>query len=377
MTGLIIDAFAGPGGWSEGLRKLNLRDVGLEWCPAACATRAAAGHATIRCDVAAYPVEPFIGKTTGYIASPPCTLFSEGGTRIGRLALDILAVGVRRMMRGEDCRAEIRERVYAVALEAQEQRNAKRPDAKRWDRARVEAAAREDAFVACLVLEPARYLHALITADGGVRLEWAAFEQVPSVLPLWQVYAGELRRFGWSVWCGVLCAADYGVGQARHRAILIASAVRKVRPPAPTHTKEPVGASLFGDPLPGWVSMADTLGWGATDRPSPTVTAGGAKSGGVEPFARASRESLNQAQHRGAWVRNPAAGRHIGPDTIRITVTEAGLLQSFPADYPWQGSRNKQHEQAGNAVPPLLAAHVVAAAAGLPAPRAGVEGVAA
>lgn len=81
---MILDLFAGPGGWSEGLRLLGLHDVGIEWDAAACATRAAAGHATIQADVAAYPTEPFVGKVKGLIASPPCQDFSSAnGRRLG------------------------------------------------------------------------------------------------------------------------------------------------------------------------------------------------------------------------------------------------------------------------------------------------------
>jgi DNA (cytosine-5)-methyltransferase 1 len=81
---VIVNLFSGPGGWCEGLRSATSEvSVGIEHDAAACATRAAAGHLTIRADVSAYPTEPFVGKVTGVIASPPCPDFSSAGKRQG------------------------------------------------------------------------------------------------------------------------------------------------------------------------------------------------------------------------------------------------------------------------------------------------------
>lgn len=495
QRGIVLDGFAGPGGWSEGIRRhLGLLDVGLEWDRAACETRAAAGHTTIRVDVSAFVLAPLLGKVWGLLMSPPCTKFSQSGKGFGRRVLSMLADGIQRIMRGNDCRQEIRDRIYPLALAEQTKDNKDRKPEKRWTQARVEAAAHEDAFLTVLVLEPARYLYALITADtsNGIPLEWAAFEQVPSVLPLWKVYAIELRRFGWSVWTGILNAANYGVPQTRERAVLLASAIRKVGPPEPTHAKHYEPEGLFGESRPQWVTMAQALGMGATDMPAPTVTAGGGKTGGAEPFPSRARQSLLDAQERGAWVlhtnrdqrpdgsrqtidphsapapaltsksggqwvlrngtqknaavreldepagtlffggrcndvswvlrngnqpnaavrttdepaptmafgnnsarvelvndrpattvcatdriappghrdRSPGGQSQYGsPETVRITQAEAAVLQSFPADYAWQGTKTKQFEQIGNAVPPLLAAHAVSAATGIRMPE--------
>ncbi|WP_435059314.1 DNA cytosine methyltransferase, partial [Streptomyces sp. bgisy060] len=275
--------------------------------------------------------------------------------------------------------------------------------------------------------------------------EWVAMEEVPDVLPLWRQYAQILRSWGFSVWCGILNAADYGVPQTRRRAILLASRVRTAEPPTPTHAQVAEPESLFGPGRARWVSMAEALGWGATDRPVPTVCAGGGPGGGSEPFPSGSRKTLTDARERGDWVPRGGPGcvvlqpqtrgagwttRHgeltpspadgpaptvtgkgthwtwalrsnnqsnatvrpvtepagtlffghranectwvpqqaelaqkstdTAPDPIRITAREAGLLQSFPADYPWQGNKGQVFSQIGNAVPPRLAAHLLA-----------------
>ena len=130
------------------------------------------------------------------------------------------------------------------------------------------------------------------------------------MLPLWQVYAAELKRMGYWAWTGKLNAADYGVPQTRERAILIASRVRRVRRPEPTHYDARKGDQLWGTP---WVSMAEALGWGATGRPVPTVTAGGTDTGGAEPFGHRGRDALEAERDAGQWALRQGDQRRMPP----------------------------------------------------------------
>ena len=67
--------------------------------------------------------------------------------------------------------------------------------------------------------------------------------------------------------------------------------------------------------------------------------------------------------------RRPSPGRSC---TLTVVTSyddgSAAILQSFPPDYPWHGTKTSQQRQVGNAVPPLMAAHILAALCGLEVP---------
>lgn len=83
--GEIVDLYAGPGGWSEALRLLGRSpdEIGIEYEPNACATRAAAGHRTLQADVSTIDEQDY-ADLEGLIASPPCQAFSSAGKGAAR-----------------------------------------------------------------------------------------------------------------------------------------------------------------------------------------------------------------------------------------------------------------------------------------------------
>jgi DNA (cytosine-5)-methyltransferase 1 len=246
----VLDLCGGAGGWAEGLRALGLRDIGVEIDPWACATRAAAGHLAIRADISTLPIEPFRGRISGLCGSPPCQVFSRAGQRAGTRLTELLAELVIAGARGHDldpCPAAMVDALLPT-LPTHDRKGREVPMATRLAKAQAQVRS------AVLVAQPGRWIAAL-------RPPWVALEQVPDVLPLWEVLARELRLMGYSVWTGVLNAASFGVPQTRERAFLMASLERVALPPEPTHCRGGSPAGLFGPGLLPWVSMADALGY--------------------------------------------------------------------------------------------------------------------
>ncbi len=349
----VVDLFAGCGGLTTGFVEAGFSPVmSVEWDLHAASTCAANfGEDHVRwCDIA--EVESCeIPKTDVVIGGPPCQGFSNLGTK-----------------------------------DPADPRN------KLWNEyVRVVLAANPQVFV----LENVE-----------------RFSKSPEFALLMDTLsAGKLKRWKHYEW-GVLNAADYGVPQRRQRTILIASRVGPIRLPAPTHAKVPAGGLLRWAPvrsaikgLPAKPAMTElpksevTMFDGRAvpgifkgddihigRKPQPTslerydcIPPGGGRfdlPDRLMPRCWAEKPTgTTDVMGRMRWdapsltIRTeffkPEKGQYLHPqwdhNNVRrrvnrpITHLEAALLQTFPRDYLWCGSKIEIAKQIGNAVPPRLA----------------------
>ncbi|MEU3700820.1 DNA cytosine methyltransferase [Streptomyces anulatus] len=360
----IVDLFAGPGGLDIAatiMKDEGVESIGVEWDDATRATRAAAGLLTTEVkDVAALgPCDPSVVEATVLTGGPPCQSFSVAGSRKGHEALDDVLRLATRLADHED------EASFDVA----------------WKEVKAETDAMSDDRTG-FVLQPLRWIMEA-KLKRGRPYEVVVLEQVPTVLPVWKHFVEILRRTGYAAEAHVLHTEDFGVPQTRRRAVLIAqfdpeNVHRKVPFPKATHQRYRKGAerlsarddhnggSLFDDVEP-WVSMRDAL---RATRTTDFVMVSNYGSGG-DPKNRGRRESGEPAptvtgkvrRNRLYHLRKDSSGEiviRLDDELDRLSAQEAGLLQSFPAAYPWRSTDVAQ--QIGNAIPPRLSLHILSMA---------------
>ncbi|TMQ90336.1 DNA cytosine methyltransferase [Actinomadura soli] len=330
----VLEGFAGAGGLSEGARMIGLAPtLGFEVNADACRTADAAGHRRVRADVRALDPASFAG-VEGWISGPPCPTYAASGKRTGRTDYATVLAAVERLA---DC-MDPRLTLDTVADEVADPRTV-------------------------LVLET------LAVALTAPHLRWMVAEQVPAVAGIWQEFAAEMAAMHRWDTCTVLTlrADDFGAATRRTRVFLIAT-----RQYAPDLSGLPYRARWDGDrfgpgpiqhppnpvsPFPA-TSMAAALGWPSGVRVN---TRGNRRTPGGNEFS-ADRPALSLTGNGArTWYRTD-----LGPTVGRLTDRQAGLLQTFPPGYPWQGSRSSRFQRIADAVPPVMAAAVLGAATGRP-----------
>jgi len=310
LAAATLNLCAGPGGWETGatLLPIDLNIIGVDTSKDACATAEAAGYKRVNTSIrvlhpAQYP------NLTGLISSTPCPTMSASGLRSSvktadyQIALDSITSF------GTGCGCD-------------------------WQ----SLPERSTDVRTALAVETARW--ALMLPN----LRWLVAEQVPAAECLFEDIAAELFASGWeSVNVDTVEAADFGAAARRKRTFLVANRNGPVHIPSTgLHPPAPV------------TSLAAALGWPAGQR---VRTRNNRKPTGGNLFSADGLSWCLTASTR-TWERDA--------DRLRFTPAENGLLQGFPAAYPWQGSRTSQFKQSGDVVAPPVAAAVLAGALNLP-----------
>ncbi|MGW2009389.1 DNA cytosine methyltransferase [Streptomyces nigrescens] len=366
----ILDLFAGPGGLDVAAHFLGFKSVGIEWDQNACETRYAAGLPTFHADVSVMRETRFdeIPSSVEVLAGgPPCQSFSVAGRGAGRAALATVEEFIHRLVSGED-ESRIDRDLHAAGVDPR----------------------------TALVLEPLRWLLKAIETEGRDPYRVIVLEQVPAVLPLWNVYAqllrsgeGRLKGAKYEADCWELKTEQYGVPQTRTRAVLVARLVGSgaVKRPETTHLSFDVrrggGKAAHAEVLPTdsgagsrWQSMAEALD-AASALDGSSIDISRLRTGDKTKFFVVSNYGSNgNPKNRGRRLSSEPAFTVTGKVSRnkvykseadyealrfdRFTIAESGVLQTFPHNFPWSGM--DQAQQVGNAVPPRLGMHVLSMA---------------
>lgn len=231
-----------------------------------------------------------------------------------------------------------------------------------------------------------------------VKPKYFVIENVPNLLTTEGGYFKDeivelFSGIGYAVSCGVLCAADFGVPQDRHRTCILG----KLGATEPVSLPKPNGIHTTV-----WDAISDLSylesGEGAEEqgyRNAPQSNYQRMLRAGSDELCNhiatrhskitlerlemiapeCGKEMLPEEHHTksiysGTWCRmkkdgiaktittrydTPSSGEFTHPYLNRaITTREAARIQSFPDTFRFYGSKSSQMKQVGNAVPPLL-----------------------
>lgn len=174
-----------------------------------------------------------------------------------------------------------------------------------------------------------------------------------------RVIEGPLEEMGYVPQWKLLEARDYGVPQLRPRVIFVAlkaEAAEYFRWPEPHPELAPsVGEALRREMgRGGWKGAAR---WAReANGIAPTLVGGSKKHGGPDLGPTQAKKQWAAMGVNGHLVAVEPPARDFPEDGMPIlTVRMAAILQGFPREWPFQGSKTAAYRQVGNAFPPPVA----------------------
>lgn len=168
----------------------------------------------------------------------------------------------------------------------------------------------------------------------------------------------DFQAIGYDVKVTTLCAADYGVPQKRDRVIFIGNRLGKTNY-FPSPILQPSGYITVGAAIKDLIYHPEdkNINHVITKHREDMI-----KKMSKLPQGKNLYEGYSDAWRRAIWnepsttIKENHGGVNIHPLLPRVlTAREMARLQSFPDDFIFEGPKNKQLVQIGNAVPPLLA----------------------
>lgn len=185
------------------------------------------------------------------------------------------------------------------------------------------------------------------------------------------------EQLGFTVASHVVLAADYGVPQKRKRLILVGMRGQKFWFPKPSHG--PLGqkphvpaSSVVSKSSPKGTPPDCPVVYAKFPDPRRSPYAGHVYNGGGRPIDLNSPchtilasaggykthwvDTLDIAPEYTAHLMDGGAPREGTVEGARrLTIAESALIQSFPSEMTFAGSRSSQYTQVGDAVPPMMA----------------------
>jgi DNA (cytosine-5)-methyltransferase 1 len=397
-----IDLFAGSG-WGVAARELGIEEVGVELDHSACETRRAAGLATIEADVAAFTRAEMrsieVDRPLALIASPPCPTFSRNGNGTGVADMPHLFAAADDVAERRPITHEWLDPRTPLVLEPLRWALTLRPRFLAWEQvepvlpfwrhcAQILRRRGWDVWAGLLSAErygvPQTRVRAILMADREAEVTpppatYARYVKPRSAPEHPQLFEAALETdrivlpedrdlLPWISMAEALEIHGHGLTLRTGRNSMSSSRdpedmvpyERPVDAPAPTID----GKSSRWQIRPKDEHVDPPMSWKlrqgnrtkATERdecePAPTLHFGHAANSVKWSYDR--RLQGDPRVSAPGW-HDPNESGSQQKDAIRVSVEQAAILQGFPADFPFRGTKSARYLQIGNAVPPPLA----------------------